>query len=206
MHFGSNPGWSAHFVISVERREGFAIANNSMLGDPLNLAVHFLWLNTVLSIGGGSAPLPASSDYGIAAVIVQGFALVLAVSLLITAAWFVYELRLGRRFWSTARSHWSLPGMTPRILAALGWSLLAFGWAYWFYSPWPLPLPTVVPDLLRLPPIDYVMGALLAWGLYALLMLFFPRRTGHSAVEVGKQTVERTPIGVGGISVLTGEK
>jgi hypothetical protein len=96
--------------------------------------------------------------------------------------------------------------MTPHILAALVWGLLTFGWAYWFYSPWPLPLPTVVPDLWRLPPIDYVMGALLAWSLYALLTLFFPRRTGHGAVKVGKQYTERPPIWAGGISLKTGEK
>jgi hypothetical protein len=128
------------------------------------------------------------------------------VSLLITAAWFAIELRAGRRYWSTARSDWSLPGTTRRVVAAIAWSLLAFGWWYWFYTPWPLPLPTVVPDLWRLPPVDYVMGVLVAWTLYASVMLFFPRHKAHGAVDVVKQAVERPPIWAGGISLKTGEK
>ena len=95
MHFGSNPGWNAHFVISPDRREGFVIANNSMRGDPLDLAVHYLWLTTVLGGGAGAAPLPVPADYGLAATIVQGLAAVLAIGLLITAAWFIYELKSG---------------------------------------------------------------------------------------------------------------
>src|SRR6185369_15637991 len=105
-------------VISLDGREGFAIANNSMRGDPLDLAVHFLWLNTVLGGGGGAAPAPTPASYGAVAVIVQGLAAILAASLLVTVGWFAYELWSGRRYWSLARSHWSLPGMMRRIVAA----------------------------------------------------------------------------------------
>ena len=141
-----------------------------------------------------------------AAVLAQSIAALLAVSLLVTAAWFAYELWSGRRYWSVARSHWSLPGTARRIAAAVAWSVLAMCWWYWFYTPWPLPLPTVVPDLWRLPPIDYVMGALAAWSLYALTMLFFPRHKAHGAPGVSKQYVERPPIWAGRISLKTGEK
>lgn len=42
-HSGFNPGWRAAFAISVNRRDGFVIANNSSLGDSLNEAVGKLW-------------------------------------------------------------------------------------------------------------------------------------------------------------------
>jgi CubicO group peptidase (beta-lactamase class C family) len=43
MHSGANPGWFAHFRLSVDRREGFVIANNSSRGGRLNEAVATLW-------------------------------------------------------------------------------------------------------------------------------------------------------------------
>jgi hypothetical protein len=61
-------------------------------------------------------------------------------------------------------------------------------------------------DLWRLPPTDYVMGALVAWTVYALTMLFFPRHMAHGAAVVGKRYVDRPPVWAGGISVKTGEK
>jgi len=42
-HAGGNPGWSAYFLISVDRREGFVIANNSSHGGAVNDAVTKLW-------------------------------------------------------------------------------------------------------------------------------------------------------------------
>ena len=43
LHGGHNPGWFAWFLISVERRDGFVIANNSSRGQALNEAVSKLW-------------------------------------------------------------------------------------------------------------------------------------------------------------------
>jgi CubicO group peptidase (beta-lactamase class C family) len=43
VHSGGNPGWSAFFLISVERRDGFVIANNSSRGGAVNDAVTKLW-------------------------------------------------------------------------------------------------------------------------------------------------------------------
>jgi CubicO group peptidase (beta-lactamase class C family) len=42
-HSGFNPGWRAAFGISVNRRDGFVIANNSSTGESLNKAVGALW-------------------------------------------------------------------------------------------------------------------------------------------------------------------
>jgi CubicO group peptidase (beta-lactamase class C family) len=42
-HSGGNPGWSAFFRLSVVRREGFVIANNSSRGAAVNKSVGELW-------------------------------------------------------------------------------------------------------------------------------------------------------------------
>jgi CubicO group peptidase (beta-lactamase class C family) len=42
-HSGANPGWFAHFRLSVDRREGFVIANNSSRGGSINQAIGKLW-------------------------------------------------------------------------------------------------------------------------------------------------------------------
>jgi CubicO group peptidase (beta-lactamase class C family) len=42
-HSGANPGWFAHFQLSVDRREGFVVANNSSRGGSVNEAVAKLW-------------------------------------------------------------------------------------------------------------------------------------------------------------------
>jgi CubicO group peptidase (beta-lactamase class C family) len=43
VHGGHNPGWFAFFAISVDRRDGLVIANNSSRGGALNDAVIKLW-------------------------------------------------------------------------------------------------------------------------------------------------------------------
>jgi CubicO group peptidase (beta-lactamase class C family) len=43
LHGGANPGWQAFFAISVDRRDGFVIANNSSRGGALNDAITKLW-------------------------------------------------------------------------------------------------------------------------------------------------------------------
>jgi CubicO group peptidase (beta-lactamase class C family) len=50
MHGGANPGWQAFFLISVDRRDGFVIANNSSRGGAVNDAVTKLWLKACRGI------------------------------------------------------------------------------------------------------------------------------------------------------------
>lgn len=50
VHAGANPGWHAFFLISVDRREGYVIANNSSRGGALNDAVTKLWLKACRGI------------------------------------------------------------------------------------------------------------------------------------------------------------
>lgn len=47
-HSGSNPGWFAHFQLSVERREGFVIATNSSLGGEVSESVGGVWSQACL--------------------------------------------------------------------------------------------------------------------------------------------------------------
>ena len=42
-HSGANPGWYARFLLNVERREGFVIANNSSRGGRVNESIGKLW-------------------------------------------------------------------------------------------------------------------------------------------------------------------
>lgn len=42
-HSGANPGWFAHFRLSVDRREGFVVANNSSRGGMVNESIAKLW-------------------------------------------------------------------------------------------------------------------------------------------------------------------
>lgn len=184
MHFGSNAGWNAHFVIHTGQRQGFVIANNSMRGNPLNLAVHLLWLKTVLGTNGGPAPQPASTSYGIIETILSGLAAILAVPLLFAAAWVGWAAVTGRRRWTWPRPWWRLWPMLP-------WAVLAVAWWYWYYTPWPLPLPTGVPDLWRRPTIDYVMGALAAWVIFSFLAACLPASSSVRAARPPRPVAAR---------------
>jgi CubicO group peptidase (beta-lactamase class C family) len=42
-HSGGNPGWSAYFRLSADRREGFVIARNSSRGGAINEPINNLW-------------------------------------------------------------------------------------------------------------------------------------------------------------------
>jgi CubicO group peptidase (beta-lactamase class C family) len=176
MHFGSNPGWNAHFVIHTGQRQGFVIANNGMRGHPLNLAVHLLWLKTVFGVSGGPAPQPASTSYGVTETILGGLAALLAVPLLFAAVWVGWGAVTGRRRWAWPRS-------LRRLWPALPWVLLALTWWYWYYTPWPLPLPAIVPDLWRRPTIGYVMGALAAWLVFSLVVACLPATSAARAAR-----------------------
>jgi CubicO group peptidase (beta-lactamase class C family) len=52
-HSGANPGWFAHFRLSVDRREGFVIANNSSRGGRVNESVGQLWSKACLETDTG---------------------------------------------------------------------------------------------------------------------------------------------------------
>jgi CubicO group peptidase (beta-lactamase class C family) len=166
MHFGSNPGWNAHFVLSTQRREGFAIANNSIHGHPLNLAVHFLWLSTALGEPAQPDPAPAAGP-NLVANVALGLTALLALPLLVAVARLAFQVRAGRR-------RWALPATVRPWLPVLPWVLLACAWGYWFYTPWPLPLPTTFPDIWWQPQLDYVLLALLAWAAFSLLAACLP--------------------------------
>jgi CubicO group peptidase (beta-lactamase class C family) len=56
VHSGANPGWNAYFIIAVNHREGFVIANNSSLGSSLNEDVRKIWADIVLSRETGTKP------------------------------------------------------------------------------------------------------------------------------------------------------
>lgn len=49
-HAGGNPGWCAQFLISVDRRDGFVVANNCTRGGAVNDAVLKLWLKACRGI------------------------------------------------------------------------------------------------------------------------------------------------------------
>jgi CubicO group peptidase (beta-lactamase class C family) len=50
-HSGANPGWFAYFQLSVDRREGFVIANNSSSGGKVNESVSKLWTEACRATG-----------------------------------------------------------------------------------------------------------------------------------------------------------
>jgi len=53
-HAGANKGWTAYFIMAINQREGFVIANNSSVGSSLNEEVRKLWAEVFLSRDGGS--------------------------------------------------------------------------------------------------------------------------------------------------------
>jgi CubicO group peptidase (beta-lactamase class C family) len=184
MHFGSNPGWNAHFVLSVQRREGFVIATNSIHGQPLNLAVHFLWLDTALGEPAPPDPAPSAGPNLVANLALSLTAL-LALPLLVAGARLAFQVRAGHR-------RWTLPVARRAWLPTLPWVLLALAWWYWFYTPWPLPLPTTFPDLWRQPSVDYVLLGLLAWAAFSLLAACLPAARRPIAARSSTPAVSAT--------------
>jgi CubicO group peptidase (beta-lactamase class C family) len=165
MHFGSNLGWNAFFILDTDRREGLVLATNSANGFPLLTAVEDLWAQTALSEHVNIVP-PVSDLLGVPGRIGWGIAAALGAAWVLSGAVFLTQLRSSRR---AARFR------PLRLLGSLPWVLLALFWWYWFYSPERGLLPTTFPDAWPLPQAAYVLTALLAWVVLSLGMAFYPR-------------------------------
>lgn len=93
----------------------------------------------------------------------RGLGVVLLLILLIPL------IKAGVDDWSVARSVLALPEHWPSVLAyikSLGWSVLAIGWKAPYHSDW---------YLGRLPALDIMQSALVAFGLYAMYSLARPK-------------------------------
>jgi CubicO group peptidase (beta-lactamase class C family) len=170
-HFGGNPGWTAHFLIDVDRREGFVVANNSSLGFLFEIAVQKLWLKTALGVDAGTAPEPVEGISSRVNRTAQKIAVVLGLLLISHAGWCIFQITRGQRHRASPRTRRSLLILGPPIVATLIW------W-YSFYAPQSLPLP-VGPSLLSfwtLPFIHYGTALLLGWIGVAILFALFPRK------------------------------
>jgi hypothetical protein len=170
-HFGANPGWNAHFFLDASRREGFVVANNSMLGFSFNVAVQKLWSKTVLGVDAGADP-PFTEG---ATVPINRIALRITLvfwgMLLPTVVWLGRQISCGKR-------RWGWPPGWLRLLAVLPSVVVMMLWSWCFYAPrnMPLPLGPAFPSIWRLPLIDYVTTILLGSVGVSLLFAFFPRR------------------------------
>jgi CubicO group peptidase (beta-lactamase class C family) len=167
MHFGSNLGWNAFFILDIERRVGLVMATNSANGFPLLTAVQNLWMKTVQGASVNVYP-PASDLLGI-----QGRAGWIIVGVLggwwaLAALVFAAQLGTGRR--QAGRFH------PLRLLGVTPWALLALFWWYWLYSPNKRLLPPTFPDVWPLPQADYVLIVLLSWVVLSTAIAMIPRR------------------------------
>ncbi|RPI29664.1 MAG: class A beta-lactamase-related serine hydrolase [Chloroflexota bacterium] len=167
MHFGSNLGWNAFFILDTGRREGVVMATNSANGFSLLTAVQNLWVNTALGDHVNVYPPPADllGFQGRAALIIAG---ALGAAWALAALVFGLQIRSGWR--QVAKLSW------PRLLGVLPWALLALFWCYWIYVPYRGLLPTTFPEVWPIPQAAYVMAALLAWVVLAVAMALFPRK------------------------------
>jgi len=171
-HFGGNPGWSAHFLIDSNRREGFVIANNSSLGFLFEVAVQKLWLKSVLGVDAGPDPDPEEGITGrvnrIAARIAVGLGALLAVA----ASWCGWQTARGKRRPAKPSLRRGAFISAPPVLGLLLW------W-YVFYAPQslPLPLPPSFLSIWTMPFIQYGMALLLGWAGVALLYALVPPRS-----------------------------
>jgi CubicO group peptidase (beta-lactamase class C family) len=170
-HSGANTGWNARFLLDVTRREGFVIADNSMLGSPLLYAVQNIWLKSVLGIEARTEPPPSEKITLSANRFVLKWVLGFGALLLALTSWCGYQIASGRRRFLRAFRKRRLFMLLPSGLATLFW------W-YWFYAPQSLPLPVspALPDLWILPLVNYVTTVLLAWVVVSLLFALSPRR------------------------------
>lgn len=171
MHFGGNPGWSAHFLIDATRREGFVLANNSSQGFLFEVAVQKLWLKAVLGVDAGTDPDPGEGITPRINRTALKIAVGLGVLLFAAAGWCGWQITRGKRCLARPRLRRGLLMIAPPVLVMLLW------W-YLFYAPRSLPLP-IGPGFLSLwnvPFVHYVTALLLGWMSVTLLYAFFPRR------------------------------
>ncbi len=170
-HSGANTGWNARFLLDVNRREGFVIADNSMLGSPLLYAVQNIWLKSVLGVDARADPPPAEKITASANKFVLKWVLGVGALLFAVTSWCAYQIASGRR-------HWLRPFRKRRLFILLPSVLATLLWWYWFYAPQALPLPVspALPDLWVLPLVNYITTVLLAWMVVSFLFALFPRR------------------------------
>jgi CubicO group peptidase (beta-lactamase class C family) len=169
-HSGAIYGWTAYFSLDASQREGYVIANNSLLGLPFNVAVDNLWRRITWGTAYGADPQPAG---GLTAPFNQ---LVLKVVL---ALWALLLLILGRIAYQVAHGQRRRlrPLAKKRLLAPSAFALMAFAWWYLWYAPQSLPLPLspVVPDFWVMPFVHYISTVLLGLAGVSLLIAFLPR-------------------------------
>jgi CubicO group peptidase (beta-lactamase class C family) len=171
-HFGANNGWTAFFSLDTGLREGLVLANNSSNGFPLNAAVQNLWLAFLenrSSIALEPAPQPEAIPP--AGLITLALAGLLTLPLTICLVAFALNLRAVKRS-RTAPAGWF------RFSGVALWTLATAFWIYWFYTPLPLPFPPAFPDFWRMPQTGLVTAALLAWVLFSLVLVWFPKKAG----------------------------
>ena len=169
-HAGANPGWFALFCLDASQREGYVIANNSLLGGPLNAAVDNLWRRTMWGKAYGADPPPASGVTIHFNRLVLKIVLVFWALLLLITGRITHQALCGKR-------RWTWPPSKRRVMAASVFILMALVWWYLFYAPQflPLPLSPVIPDFWVLPFVNYIATVLLGLVGVSFLIALLPR-------------------------------
>jgi CubicO group peptidase (beta-lactamase class C family) len=169
-HSGANYGWNAYFSLDATQREGYVIANNSLLGAPLNVAVDNLWRRVTWGKAFGVDPPTASVGTLHFNRIVLEFVLAVWALLLLLTGRIAYDAGRGKRRWN-----WPTP--KKRLLIPASFLMMAVVWWYLFYAPrsLPLPLSPAIPDLWVLPFVNYIAALLLSLIGFSVLITFLPR-------------------------------
>lgn len=184
-HGGSNPGWNAYFCLDTSQRDGYLIANNSMLGSPLNVAVDNLWRRTTWGTAFGTDPLPAT---GITVHLNQT---VLRIALV---SWALLLLFAGSTSCDVVRRkrRWRWPPSRRRLLIPSAFTVLTLLWWYLFYAPGCLPLPfsPAIPDIWVLPLINYIASVLLGCIAISLFFALLPRNNAELKNEKASDSLD----------------
>ncbi len=166
-HSGANTGWMAYYILDKVTRQGFVIASNSSRSGPFHHAVFNDWLDAAYGPG-PRTDLPPEPTVESVSAFFQLPASVLGVAWILSLAWFLVQVRSGRRAWG-GRPGWRT------LWPALAWLLpVLFIW-YWLYSPLPLVLPAAWPDLWPMRAVGYLVGALLAWAGLSVVIALYPK-------------------------------
>jgi CubicO group peptidase (beta-lactamase class C family) len=186
-HSGRNTGWCAYFLFDTTRREGFVVANNSLLGLDLGSAVERTWLRTALGVDAGTDPPPGTA-VPMATVSVNHTAAKIAAFvwafLVAITGWCAVQIARGKRRASRPRLQRCLFLLAPPLIPLLAW------W-YLFYAPdnLPLPLPTTFLSIWRLPLINYITALLSGWFCVAFFFMLFPRTRAARKSDVPAPSV-----------------